>query len=69
MQRTALGVENGNVSGVLLLRNLLTPRNFFWGGYFGNVSSLLIYFFIYLAALGLSCGTWTLSCDMWDLVP
>ena len=24
---------------------------------------------IYLAALGLSCGMWTLSCSMWDLVP
>ena len=38
-------------------------------GYFGNVSSLLVYLFIYLAALGLSCGMWTLSCDVWDLVP
>ena len=26
-------------------------------------------FLIYLAALGLSCGIWTLSCGMWDLVP
>ena len=28
-----------------------------------------IYWFIYLAVLGLSCRMWTLSCDMWDLVP
>ena len=25
--------------------------------------------FIYLAAPGLSCSMWTLSCGMWDLVP
>ena len=23
--------------------------------------------FIYLAALGLSCGIWDLCCDLWDL--
>ena len=27
------------------------------------------YLFIYLAALGLSRGTWTLSCGLWDLGP
>ena len=26
-------------------------------------------FFIYLAALGLSYGMWTLSCNIWDLFP
>ena len=26
------------------------------------------YLFIYLAALGLSCGMQTLSCSIWDLV-
>ena len=25
--------------------------------------------FIYLSALGLCCSMWTLSCDIWDLVP
>ena len=25
--------------------------------------------FIYWAVLGLSCGRWTVSCGMWDLVP
>ena len=27
------------------------------------------YLFIYLVALGLSCGIWTLRCGEWDLVP
>ena len=32
-------------------------------------SLLLFLKFIYLAALGLSCNMWILSCDTWDLVP
>ena len=33
----------------------------------GYAVSLLKLF--YLAALGLSCGIWTVSCGMWDLIP
>ena len=30
---------------------------------------LKIYLFVYLAALGLSCGLQTFSCGMWALIP
>ena len=29
--------------------------------------NIYLFIFIYLAALGLSCGTWDLCCGMWDL--
>ena len=39
-------------------------------GFINDHCSLYLFFlFIYLAVLGLSCSTQTLSCSMWDLAP
>ena len=38
----------------------------------GTISNLDLFFlniFIYLAALGPSCGMQSLSCSLWDIVP
>ena len=51
----------------------LKPSNGANGQCLGVKVSILSFFkkylFIYLAALGLSCGMQALSCGMWDLVP
>ena len=69
-----VGGALGSLEG-LDLPQVRTSKLAFWSLWlFELLSWFLIFFhiyfvFIYLAALGLSCGMRTLSCSVWDLAP